>query len=377
MKILFNCLTMEKGGAERVIALLSNYFSKDDSVSILTLTKSKDAYKLNSSVKRLHVDKTSYKSDNRIKKIFRKLSLARLFRLKKIIIAEKPDVIISFLPEPSLRLMFLRKFSFRLRKIPTIISIRNDPEREYKNPLLKFVVKVLYKNVDGMVYQTNDAKKFFKDVIKTKNQTVIQNPIDEKMLAKPKSDAKRKNIIVSVGRLEAQKNHEMLIRAFGETLRSGEHDFMLKIYGEGSRRGFLQNLIDELGLSGRVFLEGQVDDVIAKLNEAKIFVLSSHYEGMPNALMEAMAMGLACISTDCPCGGPRTLIENGGNGVLVKNEDEKGLGREMLRLMSDVELRARLASNALEVRDKNGTMIVAGDWKKMIDKIISGKRDDK
>lgn len=362
MRILFNCLTMEKGGAERVIALLANEFIEDNDVSILTLKKSKDAYELNKKICRLRVDETSYKMDNSIKKIFRKLSFRRFFGLQKKILAEKPDVIISFLPEPSLRLMFIKKFSLKLRKIPTIISIRNDPVWEYKNPLLKFAVKVLYKNVDGMVYQTDDAKKFFKDIIKTRNQTVIQNPIDEKMLVRPKLDMERENVIVSVGRLETQKNHEMLIRAFSETLRSEKHDFVLKIYGEGSRRKFLLGLVDELGLSDRVFLEGQVDDIARKLNEAKIFVLSSHYEGMPNALIEAMAMGLACISTDCPCGGPRTLIKNGENGILVRNEDEKGLARELTRLIGDAKLREELEGNAVDIRKDNNVAVIAGRW---------------
>ena len=371
MKILFNCLTMEKGGAERVITLLSNYFSKDNDVSILTLTKSEDAYKLNSSVKRLHIDKTNYKFDNKMKKIFRKLSPMRIFKLKKMIIAEKPDVIISFLPEPSLRLMFIAKFSRKIRKIPKIISIRNDPAREYKNPFLKFIVKILYKNVDGMVYQTEDAKRYFKDMIRTKNQAVILNPIDVKTLVEPRTDAERKNIIVTVGRLEAQKNHEMLIRAFGGISNDVKRDFVLKIYGEGSKRNDLKRLIDELGLSDRVFLEGQIDDVPQKLNEARIFALSSHYEGMPNALMEAMAMGLACVSTDCPCGGPRDLIKNGENGILVENDDMEAMKVGLSTLMSDVRLRKRIMGQALSIRNKNSIIVIAKDWKVLINQVLS------
>lgn len=363
---------MEKGGAERVIALLANEFIKNNDVSVLTLKRSKDAYELDERIRRLHVDKTGYKMDGFIKKIFRKLSFERFFGLRKKILAEKPDVIISFLPEPSLRLMFMKKISLKLRKISTIISIRNDPAREYKNPLLRFVVRVLYKNIDGMVYQTNDAKKFFKDIIKTKNQAIIQNPVDEGILVKPKSDVDRNDIIVSVGRLEAQKNHEMLIRAFGKTLRNGEHDFALKIYGEGSRREFLRGLINDLGLQDKVFLEGQVDDVIRKLNEAKIFVLSSHYEGMPNALIEAMAMGLACISTDCPCGGPRMLIKNGENGILVRNKDEKGLARELIRLMGDAKLRKELANNAVGIRKDNDVVVVAEQW---LDVVVNARNN--
>ena len=114
MRILFNCLTMEKGGAERVIALLANELSKENDVSILTLKKSKDAYELSSGVKRLCVDKTNYKLDGFLRKTMRKLSLLRFNGLRKAIVSEKPDIIISFLPEPSLRLMFLSKISLRI-----------------------------------------------------------------------------------------------------------------------------------------------------------------------------------------------------------------------------------------------------------------------
>ena len=374
MKILFNCLTMEKGGAERVIALFSNYFIYNNEVTILTLKKGEDAYDLDKKVKRVCVDKTSYQKDGSIKRLARKMSIRRLFGLRKIILAEGPDVIISFLPEPSLRLMFMKKFSPRLRKIPTIVSIRNDPAREYRSKLLKFVIKVLYKGVDGMVYQTEDAKRFFSDIVQIKNQVVIQNPIDENMLAKPLDDVERGNVMVSVGRLEAQKNQELLVKAFDRIVKEDkEHNFVLKIYGEGSRKGTLLNLIDELRLSDKVFLEGRVEDVAAKLNEAKIFILSSRYEGMPNALMEAMAMGLACVSTDCPCGGPRTLIKDGENGILVKNEDEAALAEAIKKMINNDRLRQKLAKNAVRIRETNNIDVIAEQWKNFIKEVRKKK----
>ena len=198
MKIMFNCLTMEKGGAERVISLLANEFSKENDVSILTLKKSKDAYKLNPSIRRLRIDKTDYKKDDRIRSILRKLSIARLARQRKILIAENPDIIISFLPEPSLRLMMIKKYSRKMKEKPTIISIRNDPTKEFKNPLLRKIMKCLYKNVDGMVFQTEDAKRFFDNIIETNNKVIIQNPIDNSILKKPKPDNQRKNVITKL-----------------------------------------------------------------------------------------------------------------------------------------------------------------------------------
>lgn len=374
MKIMFNCLTMEKGGAERVIALLANEFSEKNNVSILTLARSKDAYELKPTIKRLLVDDTSYKADNQFKKLIRKLSISRLSKLKKMIILENPDIVISFLPEPSLRLMFLSKFSKRVRSIPKIISIRNDPEKEFGSPMVRQVMKKLYSNVDGMVYQTDEAREFFKHIIKTQHQVIIQNPIDPIMLVKPKKDEQRKNDIISVGRLEEQKNQEMLIRAFAETLKKQRHNYSLRICGEGSLRGRLQNLIEELGIADKVSLVGQIDNISKELNEAKIFVLSSRYEGMPNALMEAMAMGLPCIATDCPCGGPRSLIENGKNGILVENENKKVLSEAMSDLMGDKKKREIISRNAVLIRKKNNVGKIAGEWMRLMKDVIGSKK---
>lgn len=374
MKVLFNCLTTEKGGAERVISVLANEFARKDDVVVLTLKKNvKDAYKLDKRIKRLYVDKTSYEHDNKIRRMLRKISIVRLSKLRKIIVGENPDIIISFLPEPSLRLMFASKYSSKIRIIPKIISIRNDPEKEFSNPLMRFAMKRFYKDVDGMVYQTKDAKNYFKGIIKTTNQVIIQNPIDEKFLIKPKKDKERNNTVISVGRLEPQKNHELLIKAFGDIVNDVSDDYSLEIYGEGSRRDYLQGMIDEMGLSKKVFLKGKTDDIVSKLNDSKIFVLSSRYEGMPNALMEAMALGLPCISTDCPCGGPRSLTKNGENGILVKNGDKNALGRAISDLINDDKMRKILSRNALKIRKDNDVNTIVEQWYTIINRVMETK----
>lgn len=363
---------MEKGGAERVISALANYFSGENSVTVLTLTKSKDAYRLNSTVKRLYIDETSYKSDCVIKRKMRKLSIKRFTKLHRTIITENPDIIISFLPEPSIRLMFVKKFSKKMKDIPTIISIRTDPAMEYRNHIIRFMVKKLYQNVDGMVYQTEDAKNYFDGIIKTKNQIVIQNPIDTNILIDPKTDEQKEKIIVSVGRLEKAKNQELLIRAFNNTLNDEKHDYILKIYGEGSYRCYLQDLINGLKLNNRVFLMGQVEEVPKVLNEAKIFAFCSLYEGMPNSLIEAMAMGLPCIATDCPCGGPRSLIKDGENGILVDNNNEKDFTEAIKKLIHNKELRKKISKNALKIRKSNNINVIASEWLELIRNLKEG-----
>ncbi len=370
MKIMFICMSMGKGGAERVIMSLANELSGKNDISIVTLMNCEDAYKLNPTVKRVRVDKAGHNGGFRLKKLFKKISLVRQRRLRKIIMAEKPDTVIAFLPEPSLRLMLAGKLSPKIRTIPTIVSVRNDPKQEYKNPLIRFLAKRLYKNVGGMVYQTEDAKNYFDGIIKTKNQVIISNPIHRSILVEPKSDAVRKDVIVSVGRLEPQKNQELLIKAFCGISDAERHGYILEIYGEGALRGPLEKLIGELGAEKKVFLKGRTDDVAQKLNNSKIFVFSSLYEGLPNALLEAMATGLPCISTDCPCGGPRSLIENGKNGLLVENNNEKDLREAICRLINDVDLRKKIAKNALAIRKSNDIMVIVDKWKDIISRVV-------
>jgi glycosyltransferase involved in cell wall biosynthesis len=175
-------------------------------------------------------------------------------------------------------------------------------------------MKYLYKKADGFVFQTEDAAKYFEGIIKCDSK-IIPNPINPKFIKEPYKGEREKNI-VTVGRLESQKNQKMLIEAFGK-IESKYPEYSLLIYGDGSKKEELQDLIKEKGLENKVILKGKIDDVENVIDKAKMFVLSSDYEGMPNALMEAMALGLPCISTDCPCGGPRYLMENGKSGLLV------------------------------------------------------------
>ncbi len=364
---------MEKGGAERVIATLANELSNSNDVFIMTLMNGESSYELDSKVRKISIDGSNCKYDNRIKINLKKVSLMRSRRLRKELERENPDVIIAFLPEPSLRVMLVSKFSRKIRKIPIIVSVRNDPRQEYKNTLIRRLAKVLYKDVDGMVYQTEEAKNYFKNIIKTTSQVVISNPISNSILLKPKADGRRKNVIVTVGRLEEQKNQELLISAFNDIPKNKRRGYILEIYGEGARRRTLQDMINRLGLNKNVFLRGKTDDVARVLNNSRIFVLSSLYEGLPNALLEAMALGLPCISTDCPCGGPRSLIKDNENGLLVENKNEGALSEAICKLINNDGLRKKIAKNALLIRESNDIIVIVKKWEKIIESSINNK----
>ena len=371
MKILFSCLSISNGGAERVMSSLVNNFSmkKDNEVVLLTLLNTKDDYLINKNVKRYIIDNKEYSKKCNLEKKISKFSLKGLLKIYKIIKEERPDVIVSFLPEPSFKIMFLKKVFKSISEIPVIVSIRNDPQVEYKNVLVRFIMKKLYSDIDGMVFQTLDAKEYIAKMINIKNIAIIPNPINEKFFVKAIDDSKRKNEIVTLGRLESQKNHKLLIKSFYKASKIN-NKYTLNIYGEGSLFNELQRMIIELELEGKVFLRGKTTKTEEVLNNAKIFVLSSNYEGMPNALMEAMACGLPCISTNCPCGGPKEIIINNENGLLINTNNENELTNSLIELMNKKEKRIQLGNKAKKIRNKYSEKEINSRWNTFIEKIV-------
>ena len=295
MKILFYINTLRHGGAERVMVNLACYFS-DIGYETILVTSFRDTweYKVEGNVKRLTLEEKEIKQ-GKIKR-----NWSRIIKLRNILKQERPDVAISFMAEPNFRLI-LAAIGLNLK---TIVSVRNDPNKEYAGKIGRFVGKCILPFADGCVFQTKEAQEWFPKKLQRKS-TIIFNAVKEEFF-----HIERKPIlgeIITCGRLETQKNHKLLINAFAEVVK--EHPYArLKIYGEGSLKQVLQKQIHELGLQEKAFLMGATNDVAKALQTADLFVLSSDYEGMPNALMEAMAAGVPCISTDCPCGGPRELF---------------------------------------------------------------------
>ena len=371
MKIVFNCLTLEKGGAERVIATLCNEFVSNNDVTIVKMKAGKIMYDLNDKIKVHTIDRRIYNKKSKIKKFFSRLSIRRFVILRKVIIEENPDVIISFLPEPSLRLMTLKLFSKKIRSIKTIISIRNDPMTEYKNRILRYIVKRLYKNVDGLVLQTTEAMNFFEDMIPKEKMVVIPNPINETFLVKKSYAGIRKKEIVTVGRLEKQKNHRLLIDSFIK-FRQTHGNYVLKIYGDGTLREQLESYIKLKNEENNIFLMGITNDVKNQIYSSACFVLSSNYEGMPNALMEAMALGLPCISTNCPCGGPKELIKDGVNGFLVEVNNMNQMAELMSYVVENKDNSEIVCVNSHNDMKQFSSKKITKRWNDYIGSIIGG-----
>ena len=222
-----------------------------------------------------------------------------------------------------------------------------------------------YRIADGYVFQTPEASKMYNRRA-TKIGTVIANPIIDQ-LPDPIFDNLR-NEIVNTGRLCDQKDQATLIRAFS-LFRKTHTDYRLIIYGSGEYKERLQTLIDELGLSDCAQIISGLTDISQRINGASMFVLSSKAEGMPNALIEAMSMGVLSISTDCPAYGSRMLIENNKNAVLVPIGDVERMAEEMTRLIDDAPLADMIRHNAVAIRERLNPKKTAKAWVEYINAI--------
>lgn len=244
--------------------------------------------------------------------------------------------------------------------IKHVVSERNDPNHFAGRTITRIVSRCLLRFADAYVFQTRQAQAYYGGNI-AKNSVVIHNPLYKLFDISNLSLNSHRREIVSVGRLNPQKNFPMLIEAFSMIQKSFPL-YRLIIYGEGPRRTELEGLIKSLGLENSVFLPGSTIDVLDKIKDATLFVLSSDFEGMPNALMEAMSLGLPCISTKCPCGGPEELIHDNHNGILVPVGDKKALSEAMIDLLNNDEKRNRLGNAAKKIRESHSMDKICHQW---------------
>ena len=360
MKIVIFIGGLSGGGAERVACNLCNaLIANDNEVEFLTMSDERTAYPIDNKATRYYLLKESEKK-NSVYNIF-----LRFFRFIKYLINEEVDLYIVMLP---VTIIMLLAFSF-MTKAKIIASERADPTN-YPSKIQK-LLKLLCGRADGWVFQTPDALKWYESRLGISEKVIIPNAINSSFLdmSEPKE---RQKIIITSGRLKTQKRHDVLVSAFSKVAYKFS-DYNLVILGEGPSRGKLENQIKDLHLDKRVFLPGYVDDVKERLSSASLFVLASDYEGMPNALIEAMALGLPCISTDCDGGGARFLIRDGENGILVPKNDVDALAHALDRILSNEELAQKLGRNAEKVKEDLHPDIIYGEWLQFTEDIVHAK----
>lgn len=222
-------------------------------------------------------------------------------------------------------------------------------------------IQQIYERADYVVFQTAVVRNLFNENVRG-HCSILPNPVGVTCLRKPDPDHR----IVNAGRLVTQKNQELLINAFGR-FHEKHPEYSLSIYGAGPLHGVLAEKIRILNLQKAVCLEGSSKQLHKDICDAEIFVLSSDYEGLSNALLEAMMMGFPCISTDCE--GSTDVIENGVNGLLVPRGDEDELVSALTLLAENAELRENLGRRARETSKRFRRKEVCQEWAEMIEKV--------
>ena len=348
--------SLTKGGAERVLVNLADYFvNKGYCVTMVTQYRLADEYALNEKVRRVISDITPEQTTgNRV------INFARRFeKLRNIWKKERPDVILSFIGKNNMMAILTSRFL----RIPVAVSVRADPVEEYYSSWMRFMARHLFSRADGVILQTSGCFDFFPEGVRRK-AVILKNPISGGFF-RERYEGERDKTIVAVGRVDENKNHELLIRAFSGIAEEFP-DYRLIIYGEGDLRQHLGELVRELGLSDRVLLPGSIGNVADAIYKARIFVLCSNSEGVPNTLIEAMLMGLTVVATDCPCGGPADLIRSGYNGCLVPVKSIDKMKEKLQYLLNNLQIADELGRNAVKTRDIYAAGKVYGEWESFL-----------
>lgn len=366
-KILCHINSMGKGGAERVMSNLINMFVEDDiEIVLATEWQADDEYYISEKVRRIHVGLTEEEENvSRISKL-----LLRYKRLRACIKKEQPEIIVAFSKNANYRAILAALGT----GVPVVVSERSNPSFQYKGIIARTKGEFIYRFASGNVFQTEYARDFFSKAIQRKSM-VIMNPINSKFLHCEQAQERSKDI-VTVGRLAQFKNQKMMVEAMN-LIHSEYPDYILKIYGADYNEGVeeeLQGLIEKYSLHENVKLMGNSDTLEKDIIDAALFLLTSNYEGMPNALLEAMAMGLPCIATDCPCGGSKHLISKNESGILIPMGDSVTLAGKIKYAIENPLVMQEMGKRAQYVKDDLHPERIYAQWKEYLERVIqSGK----
>lgn len=331
--ITFFIGALPQGGAERVISILTNRLIESGYIVTLILLRDRPVfYHLNERLM-LYIVERETGSDSLVKNVY----------WLHLYMKHHNDVFISFLAQYNIVALLASCGCNN----SVIVADRNDPYHWPANRGIRLIRNFLYRFADGIVLQTESNKSYFSKMVQRK-AIVIPNPVDMQEKKALAINMPHKHEIINVARLMPQKNQQMLIHAFKRVLRD-HPDYKLKIYGDGPLLQELVSYIKKNGLLDNVYMMGSTDDIFSRMAESEIFVLNSLFEGMPNALIEAMCIGLPCISTRVS--GANELINDNVNGILVNVNDEDELVEKICMLIDEDEKRESIAKQAVLIND--------------------------
>ncbi|MGA9853579.1 MAG: glycosyltransferase family 4 protein [Gammaproteobacteria bacterium] len=370
MKINLVIYSLDMGGAERVMSIMANHWaSQGHDVTLITLLDSQDYYQLDNRVCRIRLDKAG-SSDGNIWKAA-KSNIARVNALRRVFKKLTPDVIISF----TARINVITLLAAYGLDIPVLVSERTDPTQAVISRPWQILRHLMYRWAYTVVVQSNDALLKSQSLFSGSRTAVIPNPVS---MATYESNDRQydiklralaglhdsAHIIAGMGRFDFAKGFDLLIEAFA-LIADRYSDWFLVLIGDGRERETLHQMIVNHGLGERVFLVGPTKTPQSLLSQTDIFVLPSRFEGFPNALLEAMACGVAVISFDCPS-GPRDIIRPNHDGILVESKNSEALAQAIEEMILNPATRKQLGDNAREVLSRFSVSMVMGLWQSQI-----------
>ena len=348
---------MLAGGAERVISILANNFVNNGIKVTLILLEEKDiCYEVSPKVNIVTLER---QSSNPVLNKFLQYK-----EIRQLICDEKPDIVLSMPEEIGLFVNLAMLGS----GIPVVVSERNNPRVMPYKKVTRIMRRISYLFASGFVFQTKDAASFFSKRIQNKG-IILKNPLNIENIPESFTGERRK-VVVGVGRLYDQKNFPLLISAFSEFHKT-HSDYKLVIFGEGKKRAELEAFANEMLPQGSWEMPGRSSNWLEQAKDAKMFVLSSDFEGMPNALIESMATGIPSISTDCPSGGSRELIENNINGILIPVNDKDAMVEAICKLADDSEFAETLSQNGVKLQEELNSEVICKKWYDYLERIIN------
>lgn len=359
-KIAFYIGSLRKGGAERVFVNLADYFRKEGyEVVMVTQYRFEDEYDLPAGVDRVLSEiEDAEMTRSRVRNFFRRLN-----KLHAIWKEQKPNAVLSCIGKNN----FMAIVSTMGTGTKAVVSVVGEAGEEYPTKVMRMLANLLFPRAAGVILQTERSRSFFCKKVAAR-AVVLPNSLNP-VFIRPRFEGEREKEIVSVGRMDKNKNHEMQLCAFA-ALSSAFSDYTLTIYGDGELRPSIEKLADELGIGSRVRLPGVVPDVAERIERASLFLLTSYSEGVSNALIEALALGLPVIATDVPSGGTQELMTDGVNGLIIPAGNQKALEIAMEKLLGDSAYADRLGREAAKIQERLAPERVNALWKAYFERVI-------
>lgn len=341
MKVVFVTDTMHPGGSERVISVLSNEMSRQGlDVQIICLRGFNSFYELDNEIKLVCVE--AAKTNTSI--------IKKVLWLRKYLNRENPDFVIPFMTP----VFCLTLFSLLFTSHKIICSERIDPTKT--SPVRKLMRSILLPFTSWLVVQTQQIKTYYRQSIQ-KKCSVIYNPVNDAFFELYNSERKKR--FISVGRLAAQKNQKLMLDAF-KTVHQKHPDFSLSIFGEGELKDELQAYICENGMNEYAILEGTTNNISKEMQSSYAFCLSSDFEGMSNAIIEAVCAGLPIVTTNVS--GAQELIGGNNGGIITPVGNTEKFADAMLKIIEDTEGANNMREININKRDMFRTSSIVDQW---------------